>query len=307
MPTSMLSFPAGNIVDGLCSWIQFSFARAEVTPSTYRWSADSEASRIRISAQLSTDNSKPGSSPSITVIRGSFRFSNSVLNNLESANPNDFVNKKHVDWMDGPVSIVCEAAAASEASNLANFLAIHIQSNKAGLSETLQFLKKIDYVDIGPEVAREVNNEPVRWRVTLTIQCSLYIGWYNQETSSIGLNKIHFQGADAQPWASDAGAYQQGISLLNDTTADFGLLTSNDPQLLEQELTKNWYFIQFPDQSARLYQVEEIMDNNTLRLSDRDASDAVVVFNPSTTETDLTYKLIWNTIHINAIVPNNNS
>ena len=80
-----------------------------------------------------------------------------------------------------------------------------------------------------------------------------------------------------------------------DAGANFGLLNTSRPQLLEAEYNTKWYFIIF---DVKKYVVEEIIDEHTLRLSDIDKDGNTIPYNPSETEIR-NYKLVWDSVHIN--------
>jgi hypothetical protein len=297
MPTDLLNFPVGLVVDGITSFIQHRFSKPEITPPQYRWSSDDAQSRIRISAIYSIDNSKPGSIPSITVRRTSLSFASAGINNLAKADANVLTNAMYEDWMDGGIDILCEAGAASEASSLANYLAIEFQANRHSMKEVLPFLRHLEYMEIGPEMMAEQNVEPRRWQVYLRLKISVYIGWIKREGSIDKFNK--FSLTDISPnntWKSDEGIITKNEPYIKDNTADFGILKINNPQLLSAELNQKWYYVLIGD-DQRLYTIEEIINNHQLRLSDKDQNDIVVPYNPSESFTT-NYRIVWNTIHL---------
>lgn len=309
MATTMLNFPIAVTVDALLSFLQHRFSKPEITPSAYRWSQDDRQSRIRISGSHAIDNEKPGSRPSITVERGSFSFAHRAIDNLQSADPNTFLNPKYKDWMDGSVNIICESRVASEASSLAQFIAMEVQANRHSIAKITKCIKDLTYLDIGPEEPRKGDVEIRTWRVVLRLRCSVYIGWiktYNGPT--IPFNKAEIIATHREdPYESDTGSTVQGTDTLADASADFGLTTSNDPQLLQAELDKKWYYVVFnADTNQTKYVVDEIVDNNTLRLKYRQADGTLIPYEaPETVSGTVQYRLEWNSAHLHVVLPTN--
>jgi hypothetical protein len=308
MATTMLNFPIAVAVDAFLSFIQHRFTKPEITPSAYRWNSDNRQSRIRISGSYVIDDEKPGSRPSITVERGTFTFAHRAIDNLQSAEPNTFLNPKYKDWMDGIINITCESRVASEASSLAQFLAMELQANRHSIAKITQCIKDFTYHDIGPEEPRRGDVETRTWRVVLRLRCSIYIGWVrNYAGSTVPFNKAELIAISPEdPYSSETGSTTQGSDLLVDTGADFGLLTTNDPQLLASELNKEWYYIVFEaDTNATKLVVTEIIDNNTLRLKYRQADGTLIPYDAAETETGLQYRLEWNAAHMRIVLPTN--
>ena len=302
MPSDLLHLPFALVVDGFLSFIQNRFLKPEITPPAYRWNPDDTQSRIRISGQYSIDNAKSGSIPSITVRRSGLRFANMGIDNLASADANVLTNAKYEDWADGSIDILCESGVPSEASSLANFLAIEIQANRHGIKYTLPFVRFITYVGVGPEILVEQNAEPRRFQVMLTISVSIYMGWIKKEVAIDPFNKVSIRNISSEnTWESSSGIITKNQPFIVDNTADFGLLNTNNPQLLSAELNMKWYYVLIGDDD-RLYTVEEVINNHQIRLSDRDKNNNVVPYNPSSSLTTK-YRIVWNTIHLNVEIP----
>ena len=309
MATTMMNFPLALVVDAFLSFMHHRFSKPEITPAAYRWNADDRQSRIRISGTHSEDNEKPGSRPSITVDRGAFIFANRMIDNLTSADANTFLNPKYRDWMTGYVDIICESSVASEASSIANYLAYEFQANRKMLAKQTKFIKDLSYTDVSKEMMADADVTPRRWRVVLRIKVNIYIGWisrYNGPT--IPFNKASvIATAVEDPYKSIIGSLVINQDLLTDTGANFGLLNTDDPQLLQAELDKDWYYIVFDsDTNKTKYIVSEIVDNNTLRLKYREDGGALVPYSASSTESGVKYSLEWNAPHLYIELPTNN-
>jgi len=305
MTVPLIHFPLSAIVDGALSYLHYIFANPEVTPPEYRWNTDDRQSKIRISAPFVVDNEKPMSAPFIVVERGPFTFSNSTINNVRSADANVFTNMKKVDWMDGPLNIICGSGVAGEASSLAHFVAIMLQADRTGIKETLGFVRDLHYVDISPEIPVFKDTEVKRWEVTLRVQFSLQFAWLKSDMDVTQWNKFSLRtvGEDSVAF-SEAGKVKRGESYLIDSTKDFGLLVTNNPQLLEAELDKGWYYIKFADNANdQLYTITEIINNHTLKLQTHDEDDEPVDWVATKSESNLEYDLLWNTIHVHIELP----
>ena len=303
MPPNMEGFPLPTIVDGILSFLQFSFANPDIIPPEYRWDEDDRASKIRICAPFVIDNEKPMSAPYIVVERSAFTFSNNVIDNLKSQDPITGENTEKVDWMNGGINITFGSGVATEASNLANLVAILIQSNRHGICSTLKFVRSLQYVGIGPEIPIVKYAEVHRWETTLQLTVSLQFGWIMKQIELDEWNSTDIINTD-EGTSYDTGQTTLGSDLLYDPDRDFGTLLTNDPQLLNAELQKGWYYIRFDDNAnEQLYVIKEIVDNNTIRLATHDEDDNEVPWSATETATELGYKLLWNHVHIHVKIP----
>jgi len=172
----------------------------------------------------------------------------------------------------------------------------------------LNFLRNMQYVDIGPEVPIMKDTEVRRWEVTLRVQVSLQMGWIDKllwDPTDIMETAEFFDTEDF--FESTKGIVSIGSDILYDPSADFGLTTTNDPQILSRELSKGWYYIQLRGEPQN-YPVVEIVDSNRLRLLTRKVDDTGdEPYSSPDSETDVSYKLVWNAVHIHCRIPNNNS
>ena len=310
MPASMLNFPIANIVDALLSYTQHLFSNIELTPAEYRWSSDDRASRIRICAPFVIDNEKPMSAPFIVIERGGFEFEDRMIDNLKSANANTFLDPNYVTICNGMVNVTVGSGVASEASSIANFLALMYQADRHGIIKVVDFLRNLKHTSVGPEIPVIKDTEVRRWEVTITLFVSLQMGWIST-LKEIGpvWNKFAMYGiknVDTTP-LSVSGIISEGSDLLTDSTKNFGLLTTDDPQLLEQELAKGWYYIKFNnignDVPEQIYPVVEIVDERTLRLLTHDVDNNSIPWSAPASLTDVEYELYWNNIHLYVEVP----
>lgn len=302
-PPSFEGFPLPTIVNGILSYLQFVFGNADITPSEYRWDSDDRASKIRICAPFVIDNEKPMSAPYIVVERGTFTFANRTIDNLRSQQPIHAKQTEKVDWMDGGINITVGSGVATEASNIANIIAILIQSNRHGICSTLKFVRSLQYVGVGPEIPIVKYDKVHRWETTLQLQASLQFGWIMHQTNLEEFNKVDIINEKEMVY-SDSGETTQGSDLFVDNTKDFGILSSNDPQLLVSELSKGWYYVRLSDNANnQLYTVKEIVDNHTLRLTTHNESDQEVPWQAPETASGVEYDMLWNHVHVHMKIP----
>ena len=302
MSVSLINFPVAAIVDGLLSYLQHLFSNPEITPSDYRWDVNDRKSKIRIGGPFVIDNEKPMSAPFIVVERGGYQFDDRIIDNLKSGNANTQTNKNSVSILDGYINIICGSRVASEASSIANFISMMIQSDRHGIINKLNFLRNLKQFDIGPEIPVIKDSEVRRWEVTARFSTSLQLGWVTGESSVVLWKQaeiVNNNTIDKNSPFSSSGSITQGSDLLVDTTKDFGPYLTNNPQLLEQELEKGWYYIRFKDNpNFQLYNIITIIDNHTLQLTTHDANDDTVPWLASDTKTNVQYDLLWNQIHL---------
>ena len=306
-PALTTNFPLSVVADGLLSFLQWAFHNPDMIPPEYRWDSDDRVSKIRICAPFVIDNEKPMSAPFVVVERGAFSFANRIIDNLRSKDDPDATNTEYVDWMDGGVNITIGSGVASEASCLANIIALLIQSNRHHISAKLRFVRSLSYVGIGPEIPVVKYAEVHRWEVTLQLSASLQFGWIMTQKDLTKWNKADIINQQEEMF-SDQGAMTQGSDLFVDPTKDFGVLPTNDPQLLPAELAKKYYYIRLSDnENAQLYPVSEIVDSHTLRLVTHNASDAEVPWTAPSTASNVEYDLLWNHVHIHVKIPGANT
>lgn len=295
--TDMYGYPLVGVTNVFLDFLQDRFANPEIVPSPFRWNEDEDKTLIYITAPYSVTRKKVGTKPTVTVQRSGFNFRNMVLNNFESSDAITFENKKHRDLLDGVISIVCEAGTDIEATGLANFVALIIQSDRHMVASVVNFIHEFKWNGISEAVPVKEENEITRWQCTISFRITLQLGWITRELETVKFNQLNLYAYDKDEpgWESTNGVLTAGSPNLVDGTADFGFLTSNNPQLLEAEYDKKWYFIVF---DTKKYMVEEIVNNYTLKLSDIDADGNKIDFNP-TESGRMDYELVWDSVHVN--------
>lgn len=305
MTVPLVNFPIATVVDCLLSYLQYLFSNDEITPAAYRWDPNERNSKIKISGTFIIDNEKPMAAPFIVVERGSFNFANQTLDNLKSADSNSMENAKFVDWADGPINIICGSGTASEASSIANFLAIMFQSDRHGIIKNSGFIRNLNYIGIGPEIPVVKDSEVRRWEVTLTLQTSLQMGWLRTTRDPVLWNSAEFfMIKKPSEVFSENGETTEDADTLYDSTQNFGILSTSDPQFLENDLQNGWYYVRFRNnEQDQLYPVVEIVDNNTLRLQTHDDNNDPISWEAPESATGLEYDLYWNSLHVHMELP----
>jgi hypothetical protein len=295
-PVSLKNFPLAAIVDGLLSYLQFVFSTPEIVPSEYRWNADDRKTKIRISAPFVVDDEKPFSCPFIVAERGGFAKDDRIIDNLKSSDANTLENPERVVIWNGSLNIICGGRSASETSSIANFLLINIDADRHGIIKNLKFIRNLKSMSIGPEIPIKKRDEIIRWQVTLVLSVSLQMGWKGALTDPDKFEQFSLKAIDTEKTSSgDAGIITKGIDTLVDNTKSFGFKTTDDPQLLEQEFEKGWYYIRFDEQ---LYKIVKIIDKHTLQLVMENQYREEVPWEAPETKDHVIYDLLWNSIHV---------
>ena len=301
-PPPLKNFPIASIVDGILSYLQHLFSNPLLTPSDYRWDPDDKKSRIRIAGPFVIDNAKPMSAPFIVVERSGFQYDDRIIDNYKSGDPNVSSTNEKVSICDGYINIICGSRVASEASSLANFISMMIQADRHGIIHQLLFVRNLKQFDIGPEIPVIKDTEVRRWEVTTRVFVSLQMGWIESDMETLPWKQADIELAnhiDSNSTFSSSGKIQQGVDLLVDETKDFGPYLTNNPQLLDRELYEGWYKIRFADNEYhQLYNIVEVVDNHTLRLTTHDTEDHTVPWYAAETKIDVQYDLLWNDLHL---------
>jgi len=309
MTASLVNFPIATVVDCIISYLQFVFSNEDISPDAYRWNENDRESNIRISGPFVIDNEKPMSAPFIVVERGAFQFANQTIDNFKEGTANTFEQKTFSDWADGSLNIICGSGVASEASTLANFLAIIFQGNRHGIIKGSPFIRNLNYIGIGPEIPVVKDSEVRRWEVTLSLRVSIQLGWLQKlrEPTLWESAAVYNIRRPAEAF-SDSGQITQGQSNLYDAEKSFGFSESNDPQLLEKEFNNGWYYIRFRDnQYDQLYTITEIIDENTLKLQTHDENNDPTPWIAEESANDVEYDLFWNQLNIHMELPKSGS
>lgn len=299
---SLINFPLASIVDGLLSYLQHLYSNLELTPSDYRWNPDDRKSKIRISAPFVVDNETPMSAPFIVVERGGFSYDDRVIDNLKSGPSIQSSDSTHVTINNGYINITFGSRVASEASSLANFTSMMIQADRHGIKNTLKFVRNLKHVDISPEIPVVKKAEVVRWEVTLRLLVSIQEGFVKSVSEVTRWRKASINSGKIvgdNPIFSESGSTEIGSDLLVDESKDFGPFVTNNPQILDNELSKGWYYVRFANNEFdQLYIVTEVVDNHTLKLATHDVNDVQVPWEALETESDISYDLLWNSLHL---------
>lgn len=292
-----------SLSDGIISFIRHLFATPDITPGEYRWSPDEDATKIFISGPFTYSRQRVGQMPTITVVKGPFIYENRTIDNYKGADANTYENPEHVEILSGPLTIICECGAGDEATSMANYILLELQANRKKIKEQMTFLHRLLWTGISPEQPVKEEAEITRWQATITLQCSIYTGWLIRERGLTAFKKIDINGAESK-WLSSYGSTTQGSDLFVDNSADFGTAITNNPQFLSQELTNKWYYVSFD--GAKMYKIEQVVNNKTLRLSNVNENGVDVPFNPTETLTNVQYNIYWNNVHLGIRLPKQN-
>ena len=310
MPTTLENFPLANLADGIISYIQWIFGNPEVTPDAYRWNKDDRQSRIVISGPYTIDKEKPMSSPYIVVERTNFRFENRTIDNLKSGQENVFQETDKVVIADGGLSINIGSQVASEASSIANFLAIQLQADRHGIISTLGFVRNLNIESVSPETPGFKDSEIKRWNVVLNVSASLQMGWRTFPIDGDKWEKLSLRAIDTTHfYESSSGNIMTGRDTIIDPHATFGFENTDKPQLLEKEFDKGWYYVLMEDDPTETYyDVIEIVNDTELRLGTRvenfdPNNKQYIEFTPEESKVNVKYKLLWNSVHLHVELP----
>ena len=291
MPKSLENFPLALISDGTISYLQWLFGNPEHVPSEYRWNSDDRQSRITIGGPFMINNEVPDRAAYITVERGPFVVDNRVIDNLVNAQENVFDNEESVMVANGPLVITVGSGSASEASSLANFILVKMQSDRHGIIKNLTFLRNINGLEVSPETPVFNAAEIRRWTVTITFSTSLQMGWFEESPDDDILNKFSIRAVKSEEGQeSTTGITVIGSDVLADGAISYGLTTDSDVQLLENELNNGWYNVVIDN---RAYDVASITDGGALVLTD---------FISEVSTMTAEYKLHWNDIHLKVVI-----
>lgn len=307
MATALINFPLALVSDGLISYLQFVFSSDEHTPSSYRWNSNDRSSRIKISGPFVVESETPNSSPYITVERGGFGVNKKAIDDTKGADANTFDNEHGVMITDGTMIITVGSSVASEASSIANYIMVQLQSDRHGIMDKLGFVRNFNVSEVSPEEPVVKESEIKRWKVAITIQTSIQMGWIKREKED-KWEKFSVKAKLVEDhYDSDSGIILSGEDTITDSNANFGYPADSSPSFIESEFDKGWYYLQF-DGEDYVYNVVEIVDSNTLRL----AKDAIEVdidgkkslnkdgepFSPKDSESCKKYRLFWNAVHL---------
>lgn len=306
MASVLTKFPLALISDAFISYIQWMFGNEEKVPEYYRWVADDRLSKIRISSPFVIDNQKPMSAPFIVVERSGFTFQHNIINDVKSGSENTFEQIEQVVILDGFINIICGSRVGSEASSLANFLAINLQADRHGIMDALKFLRNMNCVDIGPETPVVINTEVRRYEVVLRISASMQLGWLNVLREPELWNSVSIFAVNKESTTfSENGVVEKDKDILYDNSKSFGFEEGDDPRLNEKELSNKYYYIKF-NENPQLYPIDSIEDKNTLKLLTHNEYNEPIPWAAPNNANDVKYELYWNCIHLTGEIPNNN-
>ena len=183
------------------------------------------------------------------------------------------------------------------------------QADRHGIIKNSTFIRNLNYIGIGPEIPVVKDTEVRRWEVTLTLTASIQMGWLHTLREPVLWESVAVYNTKRPAESySEEGVVTQGSDTLVDASKSFGFLESNDPQLIESEFDKGWYYIRFKDNEYdQLYTIVEIVDENTLRLQTHDEDNNPVAWSAEESASGVEYDLLWNHLNIHMELPTSGS
>lgn len=296
MAANLQNYPVVNVINILVDFLRYIFTQTGLTPTDWRYNDDDKKTRILIRGGFGAMDEIPGMIPEIVVVRNTFGFSNSLMNNLGQADANTFSNVQKIDWMVGSVDVICCSRSQNEADCLASFVSLMIHEHRHQIIQLSQFIKQISYSSMGPATPGEQQDvEMRRWLTTVRFNVELKMKWVSVEPDEVQFDQIDlYTRQNGNAYEMEAGTIDAGSAYLVDETADFGLEFTNGQQLNEVELQQGWYYVFFGDLTTR-FKIKSIIDNHTLHLVYSDhQTDTDVDLEEASTEP---YKIVWNQAH----------
>ena len=298
MPVEFKNFPVVNVQKLLCSYMQEMFSREGIVPLEWRYDADAKKTKINIRTGFSEDI-RTESVPSIILTRSTFSVENFSLNNLASASANDFASPSYRDNMNGNLDIICVSRSSFEAECIASFLALMFTTDRHQIMDSLNWISWISAEAIGPATTGKQDTDIRRWSVTLRLRVMLKVSWqriYCEDDPTTGKvwSKLDAYNADLGNAFAGACTVEPVTDVLVDATADFGILNTNSPHLVEKELSKGFYYVFMKNVDTR-FVVTEIIDNHRLRLTESNGTAFVPMSLAEGFVGD--YKIAWNDSH----------
>ena len=188
MSINIHKMPLVSITNVFLDFLQSRFSNPEKTPPEFRWNRDENKSIMYITGPYTVTRDRIGTKPSITVQRSGFTFRNMTIDNMEGADAVTFTNKKHRDLLDGTISIICEAGTDIEATGLANFVSLLIESDRHLISGAVDFIHEFKWAGISDARPVKEEAEIVRWECVVSFRVTMQFGWISE---SIGLDEFN--------------------------------------------------------------------------------------------------------------------
>jgi len=307
MKNSLGNAPTTDIVKQVISFLQWLFSKSKLAIDDYKWDPDDSRSLIRISKPFSIDDSKPLSRPCIVVSKGSAAMQNRVLDNLASANKNVYDNPKRVDLININIQLTVCAGAADEASNLAAFALHNIHMHRHSFAKKIPYVHEIRQQQLTPEQPRQnqVGSEIYVWEAGGVLSSTLKLGWYEiQNPALIKWNTMEIIGSGTIVYESDSGETFRNSNILKDANAHFGNSETDNPELTQENIDKDFYFIEIENQP---FLIKEIVNGNMLKLAISNSEGAKIDFTFKKERKDINYKIHWNKPYLRMVLPDKNS
>lgn len=304
MPAILSNAPIATVVDSIVVYLQQTFSDPKKVPKEYLWDDNPSRSSISISSSFPENDDTPERVPSITVDRSALSFPRIAVNDEKSVSANTFETEEKVVTCDGGLNVTITCGSASEASSMANFLAIMFISDAPAIKTVVSFIRRFRPVGVSAEMPVKRSAEVERWQVVLSIEVGIQIGWFRDYEEApekwkrmelVAVSKVH-------AFESAYGSVFAGSSSLKDFEAKFGFENDSNPKLIESELNGGWYHVIF-EGSPQRYKVVSLKSENEIQLQAVDSDNNPVPFNPLVNGINKKYKIVWNDIHLAVNIP----
>jgi hypothetical protein len=310
----VIDYPLASVSSFFLSFLQYQFSLPEVTPPGLRWDPDPLKSTIRISATYSPDQEKAGSPLSISIKRNIFGYRTLGLGDKADKTPNTFEDEAGVGLLEGSVDIIVTSEVAAETSSVVNLIAMLLQANRQELAGISGFIQHLSLESVSAEEIVKIDAVARRWACSLRLRTNLYMGWtrinvYDPLKNPI-LEQIEVTNLSKMS-SEEHGSTTMGSDLFVDSTKNFGPLVSNNPQLFQKDVEKQWYYVTIkipgptpedPVTEERCI-IKDVVDNHTLKLVKRDENGVEYPYLAPSTRVDIDYELAWNSIHLQTVFP----
>lgn len=280
--------PMASLTSSLISYLRALFSRVDIVGANYKWDQDARLSRVRISGVFVVDSKTPLSQPYIVIQRGPANYSKvAIANHIQSDELETEVIKG--DFLVGGVGVTVGARTAHEASNIAQFIAEFMQTDRGQIIHKSNMLRNFQVVSVGAENPKVIDSQIHRVEVVVGIN-----------TETISLNKVtpqdeapfnitEYLGID---WRSgeSKGSVSGGVLTLG-TGKTVGFDNSKSYYLDSNDLAnkKYWSIV-----NGDAYLINSVIDDTHIELIG------------CSLEKEVDYSIVWNTSGLHWILTKEN-
>ena len=279
--------PMASLTSSLISYLRALFSRIDMVGANYLWNTKPELSRIRIGGVFVVDSKTPLSQPYVTVQRGPASYSKIAIANLVQADELETEVIKG-DFLAGGIAVTVGARTALEASNLAQFIAEFMQTDRGQIIEKSRMLRNFQVVSVGAETPKVIDSQIHRVEVVVGI---------NAETISLNrvtpmdeapFNITEYLGID---WRSGESTGSVSSNVLNTGNVTFGFDNTKTYYLSESDLNNGKYFAII---NGDAYKVKSVIDDTHIEVEG------------CTLNKEVEFSIIWNTSGLHWILTKEN-